>query len=176
VAVDAKETHLSDPLNWPAIRVIPFTKSECPPTEGSGPPLFTWRDYYTFRNSVLRVLGKYGTVGPSGEMPILETWEESEDAWKAGDKKPDFFVVSDMYNERYRWNKVEASPWLISGNALTDLLAMLLDWPEWCVYLALVEGGLTVFRNRILYEGEIFEGCTSIGDLADRCASKKPLA
>ena len=171
--MNAKETHLSDPLNWPAIRVVPFTKGECPPTEDSGPPLFTWRDYYTFRNSALRVLGKYGTVGPSGEMPILETWEESEDAWKPGNQNPDFYVVSDMYNKRYRWNRVEASPWLINGDALTDLLAMLLDWPEWCIYFALVDGGLTIFRNRILYEGTVFEGCASISDLADRCASKK---
>jgi hypothetical protein len=161
-------------LNWPAIRVVPFAKSECPPTEGSGPPLFTWRDYYTFRNSVLRVLGKYGTVGPSGEMPILETWEESEDAWKSGNQNPDFFVVSDMYNSRFRWNRVEASPWLVNGDLLTELVAMLFNWPEWCIYLALIDGGLTIFRNRILYEGTLFEGCASIGDLAARCASKKP--
>jgi hypothetical protein len=107
-------------------------------------------------------------------MPILETWEESENAWKCGDRNPNFFVVSDMYNEWNRWNRVEASPWFVNGDVLTDLVAMLLDWPEWCVYVALGEGGLTVFRNRILYEGTLFDGCVSIGDLADRCTSKKP--
>ena len=107
-------------------------------------------------------------------MPILETWEESEDAWKSGDKNPDFFVVSDMYNQWNRWNMVEASPWLVNGDLLTELVAMLLNWPEWCIYLALMDGGLTVFRNRILYEGTLFEDCASIGDLSDRCASKKP--
>ncbi len=107
-------------------------------------------------------------------MPILETWEESENAWKSGVRNPDFFVVSDMYNEWNRWNRVEASPSFVNGNLLTELVAMLLSWPEWCVYLALVDGGLTVFRNRILYEGSLFEGSDSISDLADRCASKKP--
>jgi hypothetical protein len=156
----------------PQIRVVPFSKEECPITLGKGPALFTWKNFYRFRNALLRVLGSYGTVGPSGEMPILPTWWMSSALWKPGAPRPEFYVVSDMPNRRCRWNRVETrSPWLVNDDLLDDIVQMLLDWPEWCVYFALVKGGLTVFSNRILYEGPLFEGSTSIGDLVDRCAS-----
>ena len=158
----------------PPIRVVPFSHSECPRAPTSGPPLFTWREFYSFRNTLLRILSRYGTTGPSGELPILETWELSEDAWKSGTSNPDFFVVSDMWNQWSRWNRVESSPQYINTDVLTELVTMLLDWTDWCVYLALREGGLTVFSNRILYEGNLFQGAESIEVLAERCAMKEP--
>jgi hypothetical protein len=160
-----------DLLTWPVIRVVPFSEVECPRAPTSGPELFTWRDFYTFRNAILRVLSKFGTTGPMGEMPILDNWELSKDAWKFGMRNPDFFVVSDMWNAWNRWSRVESSPQLINPELLTELVATLMDWPGWCVYLALKKGGLTVFADRILYEGPFFEGSVSIADLANRCAS-----
>jgi hypothetical protein len=155
-------------------RVVPFSKEEYTPVDKSGAPLFTWREFYGFRNELLRVLQPYGTVGPMGEIPILEDWESSEKAWKGGTSNPDFFVVSDMYNEYNRWNRVEADPWFVTTPLLHDLVAMVRRWPGWCVYLALVKGGVTILEDRILYEGELFAGATSVEELGARCYTAKP--
>jgi hypothetical protein len=37
-------------------------------------------------------------------------------------------------------------------------------------------GGLTVFRDRILYEGKTFNGSGTIADLAARCGSTERTA
>jgi hypothetical protein len=110
-----------------------------------------------------------------GELPILEDWESSEEAWEGGSPHPDFFVVSDMWNRWSRWNRVEASPWLIKVKLLSELVLMLETFPDWCVYLALQKGGLTVFSNRVLYEGELFAGSQSMDDLETRCQSTRPM-
>jgi hypothetical protein len=164
---------LSEPLNWPDIRVVPFSTNECPRSEHSGPPNFSWREFYSFRNALLTVLSKYGTIGPMGWIEILDTWKDSEDTWCGGTSKPNFYVVSDMYNDWDRWNRVEASPTVVTESLLRELVAMLLSWPEWCIYMALKKGGLTVFRNRILFEGSLFDGSASIEDLSARCASAR---
>src|SRR5258705_5757134 len=133
-----------------SIHVGPFLKEEYTPADHSGTSLFTWREYYLFRNALLNVLQPYGTVGPMGEMPILDDWDRSNDAWQGGASNPDFFVVADMRNEYDRWNRVEASPWLVNKALLHELIAMVRVWPGWCVYLALTKGGLTILGDRIL--------------------------
>ena len=123
----------------PIVRVVPFSRDECPASPNSGPPV-TWREYYGFRNAVIGVLRFYGTVDPMGEMPILKSWESSEAAWKPGARpNPDFFVVADMWNEWNRWNRVEASPWLVSARLLSELVTMVKGFPGWCVYFAIVK-------------------------------------
>jgi hypothetical protein len=154
-------------------RVVPFAKDEYAPADLSGPPLFTWREYYSFRNGLLRVLKPYGTVGPMGETPILNDWEASEEAWRRATSDPDFFVVDDMWSEYNRWNRVEASPSLVTAQLLHDLIAMVQQWPGWCVYIALTLGGLTVLGDRILHEGDLFVGASSIEELGERCAAAK---
>ena len=55
--------------------------------------------------------------------------------------------------------------------ALLEELAMFLkQCKEWCVYLALIKGGLWVFHGRILFEGTFFAGCCSVEGLYHRCA------
>jgi hypothetical protein len=109
-----------------------------------------------------------------GEMPILENWEASESAWKMATANPDFFVVDDMWNQWSRWNRVQASPWRVSTALLVGVTQMLPRFPNWCVYFALVEGGLTVFEDRILFEGALFAGSSSIEELSSRCHSTRP--
>jgi len=152
-------------------RVVPFAKTEYEPADKSGPPLFSWREYYCFRNELLRVLQPYGTVGPMGELPIFDDWETSNEAWEAGTRNPDFFVVDDMYNQYDRWNRVEASPWFVTTRLLHDLVALVQRWPGWCVYLALTKGGLTVLEDRILYEGELFADARSVDELGEKCVA-----
>jgi hypothetical protein len=86
---------------------------------------------------------------------------------------PDFFVVGDMWNEYDRWNRVEASPSLVTTPLLRELIAMVQRWPDWCVYLALTVGGLTVLGDRILYEEESFAGASSVEELGERCVAAK---
>ena len=114
------------------------------------------------------ILSSYGTVGPTGKMPIFDSYEESVEEWRGDDKKPAFFVVDDdMYGLSVR---VEAS-WTLVKPALLEELAMFLkQCQEWCVYFALIKGGLFVFHDRILYEGTFFAGCNSVEDLYHRCA------
>ena len=147
-----------------SIRVMEFSRENCPFSNRD----HTWKQFHTFRNAVLDILSSYGTVGPRGKMPILDTYEESTERWRGGDDHPDFFVVDDdMYGLSVR---VEAS-WTLAKPALFEELAtLLIQCREWCVYLAVIKGGLFIFHDRILYEGTFFAGCSSVEDLYHRCA------
>jgi hypothetical protein len=103
-----------------------------------------------------------------GKRPILDSEEESEADWHISNRKPDFFVVDDdMYGMSVR---VEAACALVKPVALEEFGIFLKQFEEWCVYLALIKGGVWVFHDRILFEGSFFAGCGSIKDLYYRCA------
>ena len=56
-----------------SIRLIEFSREEYPfPNRDH-----TWQQFHTFRNGVLDVLSSYGSVGPLGRTPILDSYEES---------------------------------------------------------------------------------------------------
>jgi hypothetical protein len=59
-----------------SVRVIPFSKEQCPFDKNRE---HTWQEWHTFRNAVLDILSRYGSIGPLGKLPILDTYEES---WK----------------------------------------------------------------------------------------------
>jgi hypothetical protein len=146
------------------VRVIAFSREECPFSNRD----HTWQQFHLFRNGVLDILSSYGSVGPLGKMPILDSYEESQLAWHASERSPDFFVVDDdMYGMSVR---VEAAYTLAKPVLLEELVMFLKQCKEWCVYLALTKGGLWVFDDRILFEGPFFEGCRSVEDLYHRCA------
>jgi len=147
-----------------SVRVIEFSPEECPFSNRD----HTWQQFHTFRNGVLDILSSYGSVGPLGKMPILDSYEESQDAWHSSERSPDFFVVDDdMYGMSVR---VEAACTLAKPVLLEELAMFLKECKEWCVYLALIKGGLWVFHDRILFEGTFFAGCRSAEDLYHRCA------
>jgi hypothetical protein len=135
-------------------RVIEFSRKECPFSNRD----YTWQQFHTFRNEVVDILSPYGSVGPSGKMPILDTFEESLDAlrsqWRSmpkdsqvGNSKPDFFVVDDdLYGMSVR---VEAA-YTLAKPVLLEELGMLLkpkQFQEWCVYLALIKGACSYFMT-----------------------------
>jgi hypothetical protein len=149
----------------PAVRVIAFASEDCPFDKS---PQHTWREWLSFRNHVLDTLSRYGSVGPLGKMPILATYEESNDAWEGASKRPDFFVVDDdMYGNSVR---VEADCTLVKPMLLHELLMLLAPLRDWSVYMPLIKGGLWVFHDRILFEGNFFADCCSVNDLYHRCA------
>jgi hypothetical protein len=63
-----------------SVRVIEFSREECPFSNRG----HTWQQFHKFRNGVLDILSSYGSVGPLGKMPILDSYEESQDAWQGG--------------------------------------------------------------------------------------------
>lgn len=145
------------------VRVIEFSREESSFSNRD----HTWQQFHTFRNAVLDILSCYGTVGPMGKRPILDSYEESDDNWHISNPKPDFFVVDDdMYGLSVR---VEAACSLAKPVLLEESAMLLHQFKEWCVYLALIKGGLWVFHNRILFEGPFFAGCCSVKDLYHRC-------
>jgi hypothetical protein len=148
----------------PSLRVIEFSREECPFSNRD----HTWQQFHIFRNAVLDVLSSYGSVGQMGKMPILDSYEESQDDWHPSNRKPDFFVVDDdMYGMSVR---IEACCSLAKPVLLEELAMLLTQFKEWCVYLALIKGGLWVFHDRILFEGSLFADCRSVEDLYHRCA------
>jgi hypothetical protein len=148
----------------PAVRIIEFSHEECPFDKTRE---HTWQEWYSFRNDVVDILSRYGSVGSMGKIPILDTYEESNDPWEVTSKKPDFFIVDDdMYGNSVR---VEANCTLVRPAVLHELLMLLATLREWSVYLALVKGGLWVFHDRILFEGTFFADCRSVTDLYHRC-------
>jgi len=146
-------------------RVIPFSKEQCSFDKNR---VHTWQEWHSFRNDVLDILGRYGTVGPMGKLPILDTYEESTNEWHFATRKPDFFVVDDdIYGNSAR---VEASSALVRPPLLDELLMLLATLRDWSVYLALINGGLWVFCDRVLFEGNFFADCSSVADLYHRCS------
>ena len=97
-----------------SIRVIEFSRKECCFSNRD----HTWQQFHTVRNGVLDILAPYGTVGPMGKLPILDSYEESQDDCQVGDPKPDFFVVDDdMYGMSVRIEAPSrlAKPLLLEG-------------------------------------------------------------
>jgi len=147
------------------VKVIAFSREECPFDK---PREHTWRQWHSFRNHVLDILSRYGTVGPMGKMPMLDTREESDNEWQVANKNSDFFVVDDdTYGNAVR---VEAACTLVKPLLLQEVAMLLAPLPDWSVYLALRKGGLWIFHDRILFEGDFFAGCCSVSDLYHRCA------
>jgi hypothetical protein len=154
------------------IRVVEFCETECPKAPTSGPPLFTFQQFHTLRNEILSILSRYGTIGPNGKLCLRESIEQSSEVW-SGDsaRHPDFYVVSDIWNYWSRWIRIESTRQLITTPLLDELAMTLLQFPGWCLYLALKQGGLTVFSDRILFEGSVFARSCSVKDLYERCRS-----
>jgi hypothetical protein len=158
------KNRLSSAQDAASILVMPFSKEVCAFSNRD----HTWQQFHEFRNGVVEVLSRYGSVGPIGRMPILQNYEASYDGAQPGTKKPDFFVVDDdVYGMSVR---VEANCLVVKPVLLEEVAMLLTQFRQWCAYLALVKGGLWVFHDRILTEGEFFSDCCSLTDLYDRCA------
>lgn len=113
------EHELQSPQNSP-IRVAEFSRGNCPFSNRE----HSWQQFHKFRNQILDVLASYGTVGPMGKMPILDSYEESENEWKLSNRKPDFFVVDDdMYGMSVRVEAVHS----LTKPVLLEELVMLLE-------------------------------------------------
>jgi hypothetical protein len=157
-----------------AIRVVEFSVEECPKAPTSGPPLFTFEQFHTLRNEILSILSRYGTVGPNGRLCIPDSVEQSMEVWAGGGTRhPEFYVVSDIWNYWSRWIRIESSLRLIKTPLLDELAMTLRPLPGWCLCLALTKGGLTVFPDRVLFEGTIFAGCRSIHEIYQRCTQSE---
>ena len=49
---------------------------DIPGVDYEQPPLFTWKEFYNFRNHVLQVLRDFGSAGPLGEADLSVDWDQ----------------------------------------------------------------------------------------------------
>jgi len=146
---------------------------EIPKIDYEQPALVTWREFYNFRNQVLRVLRVFGTAGPMGEVDFSVAEEDQPSFSSEIVDNPAFFVVDDMYNEQDRISIVECAPTNIDAVVIESLCAMMLMFPGWQVSFGLGDSGLAVFSDAVLVGGRRFWDCTSVLDVYERC--QKPV-
>ena len=95
---------------------------EIPQMDYEQPPLVTWRDFYDFRNQVIRLLRIFGTAGPMGEVDLSADEEDQPCFNPEIVEDPVFFVVDDMYNEHDKVSMVECTPASIDAVVIESLL------------------------------------------------------
>ena len=142
---------------------------EFPQMDYEQPPLVTWRDFYDFRNHVIRSLRVFGTAGPMGEVDLSADEDDQPCFSPEVVDDPAFFVVDDMYNEHDKVSTVECSPANIDAVVLESLAAMMRSFPDWRVHFGLGDSGLVVSSDAVLVGGRRFWDCASVVELSDRC-------
>lgn len=146
---------------------------EMPAMDYEQPALFTWREFYNFRNHVLHVLRVFGTAGPMGEVDLSAAEENQPSFSSEIVESPVFFVVDDMYNEHDRISIVECDPTSIDAVVIESLRAMMLTFPGWRVSFSLGDSGLVVSSDTVLIGGRRFWDCASVLEVSERC--QKPV-
>src|SRR5579871_613094 len=146
---------------------------DMPEMDYDQPALFTWKEFYNFRNHVLRVLRVFESAGPMVEVD-LSADEEDEPSWSAEIlQDPAFYVVDDMYNEHDKISIVECNPVHVDAVVIESLCAMMLMFPGWWVSFGLGDSGLRVSSDTVLVGGRRFWDCTSVMEVSERC--QKPI-
>jgi hypothetical protein len=133
--------------------------------------LFTWKDFYNFRNHVLRVLRRFGSAAPMGEVDLSIETDDEPTFSEETVNEPDFFVVDDMYDEHNRLSIVECSPSHITADLIRSLSEMARDFPGWWISFSLGDSGLFVTSGTALLGGRRFWDCRSVQEIGDRCAT-----
>jgi hypothetical protein len=142
---------------------------EIPPMDYEQPALFTWREFYNFRNHVIRLLRAFGTAGPMGEVNLSNSEEDELSFSPEIVKNPDFFVVDDMYNEHDKISRVECLPANLDAVIIESLSSMMRMFPGWHVSFGLGDSGMVVTSEAVLIGGRRFWDCESILDVSERC-------
>jgi hypothetical protein len=146
-------------------------ESEVPVCDYDQPAQFDWREFYDFRNHVLRILRRFGSAGPCGEADLSVGDDDAPQFEHGIVENPDFFVVDDMWNEHDRLSLVESEPKHITADVIQALAEMARGFPGWRVVLKLGDCGLDVFGDKVLVGGRRFWDCNSVEDLASRCST-----
>jgi hypothetical protein len=142
---------------------------DMPEMDYQQPALVTWKEFYNFRNHVLRVLRVFESAGPMGEVD-LSADEEDEPSFSAEIvQNPAFFVVDDMYNEHDKISIVECDPVHVDAVVIESLCAMMLMFPGWWVSFSLGDSGLRISSDTVLVGGRRFWDCTSVMEISERC-------
>jgi len=145
-------------------------ESELPQVDYTQPGQFTWKDFYSFRNHVIRCLRRFGSAGPTGEADLSVDDEDAPVFEKAILRDPDFFVVDDMWNDCDRISVVESTPEHVSTELIESLADMAQAFPGWYVAMRLGDCGLSVFREKVVVGGRRFWDCKTVRDLTERCS------
>jgi len=144
-------------------------RSEMPVPNYDLPAQFGWQEFHDFRNHVVHVLRRFGSVGPCGELDFSVTGDDAPAFEKGAAPRPDFFVVVDMWNEHDRLSIVEADPKHIRPGLIEALAEMACAFPGWRTALRLGDCGLDVFGDKVIVGGRRFWDCKTVEDLTSRC-------
>ncbi len=144
-------------------------ESEMPVSNYDLPEQFGWHEFHDFRNHVLQVLRRFGSVGPCGELDFSVTGDDAPAFGMGGAEKPDFFVVVDMWNEHDRLSIVESDPKHIRPGLIEALAEMACAFPGWRTVMKLRDCGLDVFGDKVIVGGRRFWDCKTVEDLTSRC-------
>lgn len=136
------------------------------------PPPVTWREFYECRNSIVRALAAFGTVGPSG---TIDTTDEEAD-WRETDissvTDPDYFVVEDRYDDHQRWHRVETDRTKLTASMIEGVASALMPFPGWFADVAVGDSKVMISADRVIPFGRRFWDCESVEALADQAAKR----
>lgn len=143
---------------------------ELPKMDYEQPDDFTWKEFYNFRNELLRVLRRFGTAGPMGEVDLSADEEDSPVFRDDHVRSPDFFVVDDMYNMHDKLQLVECNPFHVTTELLRDLRKMAWLYPGWWTQFSFGDSALRVSADTILVGGRRFWDVTGEAEVGNRCS------
>ena len=138
-------------------------------TDYSLPDKFGWKEFYGFRNHVIRVLSRFGTVGPTGEADLSAEDDDAPEFKGEVVLDPDFFVVDDMFNNHDQLSIVECDVKLVHTDLIRSIVEMASAFPGWRVVMNLGDSGLRILGDRVLVGGRRFWDCKTIDELGARC-------
>lgn len=130
--------------------------------------------FFSFRNAILAALRPFGTVGQMGTSPLDDSPLPFNGPIECAE--PDFFVVDDRWNEEQMLVCVELAPERLTLDVLESLVTMLAGYPGWAVQFVVFRdgqglGGVQLMSDRAMVAGDLFQGCSSLSDVARACAT-----
>ena len=122
------------------------------------PALFTWREFYNFRNHVLRVLRVFGTAGPMGEVDLSVVEENGPSFSSVIVENTEFFDVAACATSANRISIVECAPENIDAVVIGSLRDDV-DVPRMAVSFWLWAPGMVSSSDAVLVGGRRFWDC-----------------
>jgi len=96
-----------------------------------------------------------------GLFPVGRSFEDTDEfleAWESGDANSVYWVIDDQYNdELYQYVEICASA-QFTAEWIVDIMTTLGRWPGWGIGIALKEGYVLIFADKLMVNGPCFAG------------------
>src|SRR5262249_46623615 len=147
--------------------IVIFSESAAEALHGGYDKPVSWMTFHKWRNSVIRALSPYGTIGPMGERPLGRG--EKGRNWPITSSDCDFFVVDDQWSAGQKWIDVETDAGHLSRELLMDICHILRADAEWAVNFAMGVGHLVVFSHLLMVGMPLFQECKTFDEIICAC-------